>query len=227
MTNDHYYREGRFRVFEDVAYQNVAGWSDIIHVSIDPFLSAEEATDGITATAAYSGMHNPNGLGHGKDSSEIIIGRAAAGVMNLAVVDSTDPEGKRLVLKETIQLQSTIDNPSYYADPYASSSGALDDASGYVVAGLARSIDLADNADWPKGSDPAMVWLVQPNRNLTTSKDNWTQKLIFQDDSRTLRSASAAVLIGIDPKENLGKKQAWLFVTGFFSKAIVATKIDL
>ncbi|MCJ1358095.1 MAG: hypothetical protein MMC33_008093 [Icmadophila ericetorum] len=227
VTNDHYYREGRLRFFEDVAYQKLAGWSDIVHVAIDPFLSAEVATDGITATIAHSGMHNPNGLGHGKNSSEIIIGRAAAGVMSLAKVDGSDPEGKRLNLTEKIQLQSTIDNPTYYTDPFASSLGALDDASGYVVAGMARAVDLAENADWPKGSDPAMVWLVQPNRNLTASKEKWTRKLIFQDDSKTLRSASAAILIGIDPKENLGQKHAWLFVTGFFSKAIVATKISL
>ena len=34
-------------------------------------------------------------------------------------------------------------------------------------------------------------------------------------------------MIGIDPKENGGEKQAWLFATGFGSMTVVAAKIDL
>jgi len=42
-----------------------------------------------------------------------------------------------------------------------------------------------------------------------------------------LRSASAAVVVGIDPGSNGGRKQGWLFVTGFVSEAMVAVKVDL
>jgi hypothetical protein len=82
--------------------------------------------------------------------------------------------------------------------------------------------------------DSVMVWLVQHARDSKGAeakgvdvKDTWTRKLIFQDDGKTIRSAATAVLVAVDPKENDGKKQAWLFVTGPVGKAVVASKIDL
>ena len=140
-----------------------------------------------------------------------------------ATVDPSDPSGKKLKLVGTNQLLSTLDNPSYYSDPY----GSNNDSSGYVLAGLGRAIDLKKNTPNPHGVDPVMVWFVQPNKNAEKDGKKWTTRLIFQDDGKTIRSASAAVLVGIDPKDNGGKKQAWLFVTGFLSHSMVATRIDL
>ena len=216
VTNDHHYREGFLRDFEDMGYESRAPWSDIVHISID--------TDGsVAATIAYSGTHNPNGLGHGANSSEILLISAAGGVLTHATVDPSDPSGIKLKLLETNQLQSTLDNPSYYSDPYASTN----DASGYVLAGLGRAIDMAKHTPDPHAVDPVMVWFVQPNKNAEKDGKKWNTRLIFQDNGTTIRTASAAVLVGIDPADNEGKKQAWLFVTGFLSHSMVATKVDL
>jgi hypothetical protein len=38
--------------------------------------------------------------------------------------------------------------------------------------------------------------------------------MLFLDDGSTLRSASTAALVAIDPRENGGRKEARLFVTG-------------
>jgi hypothetical protein len=51
--------------------------------------------------------------------------------------------------------------------------------------------------------------------------------LVFADDGEKMRTASAAVIVGIDPRKEGGKKKGWLFVTGFMSENMVATKIDL
>jgi hypothetical protein len=63
----------------------------------------------------------------------------------------------QLKIHETIQLPCTLDNPSYFADPYVAKTGR--DASGYVLAGLAQAIA------FPNGLDPVMVVLVQPKVN--------------------------------------------------------------
>ena len=206
------------KLIEDVAYQNLAPWTDLIHLEISN-LNAKNATASITGTIAKKGIHNNNGLGRGKDDTEILIGRTCAGVLVLA---RPNPH-PYLEVVESIQLPCTIDNPSYFRDPYAKETGR--DASGYVLAGLARA------ATFPDGMDPVMVWLVQSDANdkheESVGGENRTQRLLFQDDGKTIRSASTAVLIAIDPKENEGKKQAWLFVTGPISQAVVASKVDL
>jgi hypothetical protein len=217
VTNDHYYRdEGLLRFIEDIGFQSVAGWTDTVHVTIHS-LQGHNASASVTASVALDKLHNNNGLGHGRDSNEILIGRAAAGALVLAkpIPDSTT-QTSRLEILETIQLDSTIDNPSYFRDPYAKSTGR--DASGFIIAGLPRAIN------WPAkdGKDPVYVWHVSP-----LPGGGWEKKLIFVDDSSTIRSASTAVLVAIDPKKNAGKKQGWLFVTGPVSKNAIATRIDL
>lgn len=203
----------------------MAPWSDIVHITVGSLAQQRGGDEvGVAAKVAYSGMHNPNGIGHGANSSEILIVRAAAGIFVRAMVDPADKGGKKLKILEEIQLPSSLDNPTYYSDPYASAPGAADDASGYVLAGLGRALDLSSTHLKADGLDPVMVWMVRPSRE---EGKKWDMKLIFQDDSKTIRSASAAVVVGIDPKENGGRKQGWLFVTGFFSKAMVATKINL
>ncbi|MCJ1478612.1 hypothetical protein MMC13_007293 [Lambiella insularis] len=226
LTNDHHYRSGPLRSIEEIAGQPLGAWSDIIHISLSS-LSATDPSASLTATTAYSPLHNPNGLGHGANASDILIVRAGAGVLVHASVAASDPHGIKLQLLESTQLGSTLDNPSYYADPYASAPGAPDDASGYVLAGLAQAHSLAGDETTPGALDPVMVWLVQPNRGRNGGNEKWYKRLVFQDDGRKIRTASAAVLTGIDPRENGGRKQAWLWVTGFLSEGMVATRIDI
>ena len=182
-------------------------WADVVHLEISD-LNAKDAAEGIKATVATPPMQNPNGLGHGRDENEVLICRAAAGIMEIAQRGLTST----LTLMETVQLPITVDNPSYFHDPYAQETGY--DASGYVIAGLARAHEM------PSDQDPVAVYLV-------SASGDRTQKLLFQDDGKLVNTASAAVLVAIDPKENGGKKQAWLFVTGFLSEGMASSRVDL
>jgi hypothetical protein len=225
VTNDHFHRDGPSRFVEDVAYGSIGQQTDLIllhltHPISDTPKGGEASNDavGVVGTVANKGIHNNNGLGYGRTSSEIMICRTAIGQLLLTEVDKTQPP--KLNINETIQLPCTLDNPSYFSDPYAAKTGR--DASGFVLAGLARAIT------FPDGLDPVMVWLVQPNTSGgSSSKSKWTQKLIFQDDGHVCRTASTAVLVAIDPDENSGKKQARLFVTGPLSKGVVVSKINI
>lgn len=120
-----------------------------------------------------------------------------------------------LEITESIQVQSTIDNPSYFHDPYAKETDG--DASGYVLAGLARA------SAFPSKQDPVVVWLVQPSPDGGFGK----KKKIFQDDGKKISTASTAVIVAVDPAKNGGRKQGWLFVTGPISLNAVVAKIDL
>ncbi|KAK4694931.1 hypothetical protein P7C71_g2726, partial [Lecanoromycetidae sp. Uapishka_2] len=200
------------RFLEDVGF-SLTPWSDIIYIELAD-LTVKDASQGVTATVAKSTIQNPNGFGHGKDDGEILIGRAAAGVMELA---KSEPS-HNLTLIDSIQFPNTIDNPSYFQDPYVKETGR--DASGYVIAGLARAID------FPSPEDPVVVWLVQLG-GAATSSGTWIRRKLFEDDGKTLSTASTAVLVAIDPKENAGKKQAWLFVTGPMSSGVGVSRVDL
>lgn len=206
FTNDHYYREGHLRTIEDG--MTTSRWSNVIHLEISD-LYAKDASQGIKATVVKDAIQNPNGLGHGKDESEILVNRAAAGIMEIA---HRDESSSHLSFTESIQLPMTVDNPTYFHDPYAQETGY--DASGYVNAGLARALK------FPSHQDPVMVYLV------SASSDR-TQKLLFQDDGRMVSTASTAILIAIDPKKNGGRKQAWLFVAGPMSNAVASLRVDL
>ena len=182
-------------------------WSDVIHLEISD-LNAKDATQGIKATVAKDAMQNPNGLGHGRDASEILICRAAAGVMHIAQQGET----AALTLVETIQLPHCVDNPTYFRDPYAEETGR--DASGYVIAGLAHAYT------FPSRQDPVSVSLV-------SASGDRRQKLLFQDNGKMVSTASTAVLVAIDPKGNGGQKQAWLFVAGPIALSVAFLKVDL
>ncbi|MCJ1405775.1 hypothetical protein MMC11_009005 [Xylographa trunciseda] len=218
ITNDHFYREGLLRNVEDIAGPYLGAWSDIVHVSVDSLTNQDDPAAAVTATVAYAGINNPNGLGHGRNDSDILIVRAAPGVLIHAAVDPADPAGTKLKLLRSTQLPCTLDNPSYYADPHASAPGAPDDASGYLLPGLPVAHTLGPHEADPNAIDPVSVWYV---RGAAGEK-----RLLFQDDGRVLRSASAAVLVGIEPGQG-GRKQAWLWVTGFFAEGMVATMVDL
>lgn len=228
VTNDHYHREGPLRLLEEVSYGAVGQSTDLIHLHLTNPLSAArengkpDDTDGVTGTVANIIDMN-NGLGHGRTPDEIMVVRATIGQLLLAHAD--EDNSPKLTIDEVIQLPSTLDNPSYFSDPYAEETGR--DASGYVLAGLARAVT------FPLASEviPVMVWLVQSIRNVGSesgdSSGKWRTKLIFQDDGRVVRTASTAVLVAIDPRANDGKKQAHLFVTGPLAQGVVVTKIDI
>ncbi|KAI5248727.1 serum paraoxonase/arylesterase family protein [Aureobasidium subglaciale] len=221
VTNDHFYREGLMRELEGVA---PVKWSNTQLVSITD-LYATSPSEGLEVQTALTGIKNNNGLGHVHESEEVTVVSAERGILYRAFPHA---ENKTLEVRESIHLDSTLDNPTWYHDPWATDS---DDRSGYILAGLARGLDLASNTKNPNAKDPVYVWLVQPDPSHTLSKGqqegNWQKKLVFQDDGGKVRTASAAVVIGIDPELEGGKKRGWLFVTGFMSENMVATKIDL
>ncbi|KAH8651120.1 hypothetical protein BX600DRAFT_516714 [Xylariales sp. PMI_506] len=234
VTNDHAHRHGLHRLLEDLSYGSFGQQTDLIHLTVteanfSPSTGEEyhpvDDSVGIDATVANAGIHSNNGLAYGRDQAEILVTRTTIG--QLLLTKRSPDHNPRLEIINTIQLPCILDNPSYFSDPYAAQTGR--DASGYVLAGLARAIT------FPNGLDPVMVWLVQPKNaagasslsSSSSADDKWTQRLIFQDDGHVIRTASTAVLVAIDPAQNGGQKQAQLFVTGPLSKGVVRTVIDL
>ena len=226
VTNDHYYREGYLRMAEDVLEHHTAAWTDLMHIQIEK-MHAKGAEDGITVTQALKRMHNNNGLGHGPptDPAEVLIVDASGGMLHRARRDLSSNASPTLNLVDQFQLPSTLDNPSYYVDEYATKDS---NASGYVLPGLGRAAALADDFVDPSKPLPVMVWHLSQIGDVTNATTGgWEPKLIFQDDGYKVRGSSGAVIVGIDPKTNNGKKQGWLFVTGFLTSSMVAAKIDL
>lgn len=228
VTNDHRHREGLLRTYETLMPALLAGWSDIQRVKVD-LEDNGDAASGVTSETAMTGLHNNNGLGRGHAADEVLIVDAAGGNMHVAKV-VPDTASKSIKLERDpvrdIHLNSTIDNPSYFRDVYRSDSikvdGSIDDASGYVLAGLTRGIDLEKHAHDPTSKDPVIVWHIQPRQ-----EGGYKRKVLYQDDGSTISSASAAVMTPIQAKSSSGRKQAWLWVTGFWSENMVAVKVEL
>ncbi|KAG6002147.1 hypothetical protein E4U43_001162 [Claviceps pusilla] len=232
VTNDHYYREGLLRQVEVLFYG--AKWSNVIYVEFQDLADGSFRDDdyGVRASVVIEGLHNNNGLGHGPTPSDILIGSAASGRIRLGEILSpsskpgSDGTPPTIILKETIEFDSVVDNPSWFRDPYAQSGRNL---SGMVVAGLTRAVDLFTVKD-PQGPDGVMVWMAKPSSGGETQgngKPRWDKKLLFEDDSSRIRTASAAVLVAIDPAKEHGERKAWLFVTGFMSTNVIAVKLSL
>ena len=246
VTNDHFHREGGMRALEDIGHHDFGAWSDIKHVFISHLNSKTDPASGFTIHTAASDLQNPNGLGHGRTYEEVLMARAASGMLHTMEQvrpsknkksattdehDSWDPQTARhLNTTSTIQCPSTIDNPFYFHDPYAKEMGR--DASGLVMAGLAFA------AAWPQKINPSVVWLIQPPPSSSSSGSSsssttslpistWQSKLIFSDDGHKMNSASTGILVAIPPSGNGGKKQAYLFVAGPVCEGVIRTKIDL
>jgi hypothetical protein len=79
VTNDHYYREGPLKLFEDTAYGTLAPRTDLVYVEVADLHGSGD--NRVNVTVAAKGIHNNNGFGHGRDGDEILIGRVAAGVL--------------------------------------------------------------------------------------------------------------------------------------------------
>ena len=228
VTNDHFAREGFQRTLEDWGHENWGALSDLIHVAISPTaVESEDPSAGITATIAMDELQNPNGLGHGRHAGEIVLVRAASGI--LSILGPGEKGGGKLEVKDQVQLPSSLDNPVYFHDPYAVETGR--DASGYVLAGLAHSMSFPHPA-----KNPIVVWLLQPPGSGEREEvevmrgkplGEWTQKSIFEDDGARVNTASTAVLVAIPPGKNRGRKQAWLLVSGPVAVGVYKTKVDL
>lgn len=237
VTNDHGYRDGVRRAIEDIV--PLAKWSSTIHVRLDK-LQAVDAEAAIDASVALTGLFNNNGFGHGKTADDMLLTSAAGGMLYLAQ-PVRDQDGNTISVKEEIPLDSDIDNPSYFTDVYRTSD--VDDASGFVLAGLRRPIDMATHLSDPTAKDGVMVWYMRPNMTATrhsegegeheqnddeksSNNGRYETRLLFEDDGTHIRTAATAVLVPIPSQPEQGKK-AWLFVTGFYSESMIAVKVDL
>jgi hypothetical protein len=214
VTNDHRHRHhGLLRTFEDAYFGTK--WTETVHIQLDSLAAADSAA-GVTATIALSEMHNNNGLGHGRTEHEILISSCTSGVLNIGQVPA-DGKGN-ITLVDSVEIEHIVDNPSYFADPYATPG---DDRSGFLEAGLGHALDLSKTQRKKTAKDPVMVSFIKP-----TADGGWDTRVILEDDGTTIRSSSAAVLVALRPEQ--GKpRQAWLFVTGFLSKSMIALKVDL
>lgn len=220
VSNDHYYFEGRMRMVEDMFPG--AAWSNVIHATVSS--GGDGGGDGSTtmtteAVVALDKMRNPNGMAHGRTEHEIVVASAVGGFFHIGTVRE---DSSAIVVNETIDFDSTIDNPAWFTDKYADE--ATGDASGFVVAGLLRAIDLSKVGHDPLGKEGAIVWYATPSKD---GSGSWDKKLLWQDDGSNVRNAATAVLVGIDPAKEDGAKRAWLFVSGFSSGNAVAVKVDL
>jgi hypothetical protein len=220
VTNDHFYREGHMRAVEDLGSKFTSGWTNIIFADVDPNKGREGNTwAGVKAKIAHHGLHNNNGLGHTKTEGLIMICDAAGGITYFARKQDDDT----LKVFEEVKFETSIDNPSWFQDPYPEHGR---DASGIVNAGLLQAHTLGNHIV-DGGPIPPVVFLASGGAGRPVGEKQWNTSILYADDSTHLRSASAAILIAIDPKENDDKKQAWLFASGFAARGVIAVKVDL
>jgi hypothetical protein len=81
----------------------------------------------------------------------------------------------------------------------------------------------------PDALDAVQVWYAKPGSG-SEAEEAWEKRLLFEDDGRRIRSASAAVLVPVEKPEKDeedGVKKAWLFVTGFLSESMIAVQVEL
>ncbi|KAK3995568.1 hypothetical protein QBC44DRAFT_19390 [Cladorrhinum sp. PSN332] len=217
LTNDHFHRDGLSRILEDVWFG--AKWTDLVHIQLES-LSSEDPSSGVTGSIALDKIHNNNGLARGRSEREILIAQAASGTLHIAELPESTTAGNNITIKHTFdEFDSVIDNPSYFSDPFAKS--VADDRSGFVLPGVSQGIKLAETCRDPEGKDPVIVGFVKFDGK------SWEARVLFEDDGSRIRSGSAAVLVAVDPAEEKGAREAWLFVTGFVSQNVIAVKVHL
>lgn len=186
----------------------------MVHVSLSS-LSSLDPTSGVEAKIAQRGIHNNNGMGRGPNG-EVLITSAASGQLHLADIHPSDA---RLDVKASVRVDSAVDNPSYFSDPYAAAT-ADGDRSAYVVPGLARAVQFLNPSE--DGKMATVVWMARRN-----GEGEWEKNCVFLDDGSRISGGSAAVVVAIDPAKEGGKRRGWLWITGFASTSVVAVKIDL
>ncbi|KAM0248118.1 hypothetical protein ACHAQJ_009588 [Trichoderma viride] len=229
VTNDHYYTDGFKRAIEDVF--PIAAWTNVIHVQLQEARPVDDDdSTGVHASIALDKLHNLNGLGHGRAEDEIFAVTCASGVVHVGQIRGDKNAEKIINSNEVIEFGSPVDNPTYFRDPYANKTF---DASGLVSSGPTRGIDFFKNKGMEDVLDPIMVWKASPRSSkekeegAAKGEQNWDVDLIFQDDGHRIRTTSASVLVAIDPKEEQGRRRAWLFLSSYHAYNAIAVKIDL
>lgn len=225
VTNDHRYRAGFLRTLEDLISHPLGPKSDVVRVTFPiPIEHGSQARNaqhagledglegGVVARIVGSGLHNPNGLGHGPDG-EILLVDAAGGVLCFgSLTSSDDPNPAVLILNRSVSFPSTIDNPSPYTSLHNPSK------KGILNAGLTAAHTLSTSARDPSGNDPSIIYYLP--------SDSSVPRVLFKDEGgRLLRSASAAVCLDLEKEEEEGG--TWCFGTGFISEGIVGMRVVL
>ncbi|KAL7923340.1 hypothetical protein ACQKWADRAFT_290627 [Trichoderma austrokoningii] len=228
VTNDHYFRTGLPRIIEDVL--PLIARTSAVHVQLQDLKPVKSDNSGVHASVALDKLHNLNGLGHGRTEDEVFVTGCNTGLVHVGKIrDSKDTE-KIITVSQTIKFGLPVDNPSFFKDPYANKTF---DASGVVGSGPTRAVDWFKNKVLESVLDPSMVWMASPRSSgqkgegAAKGEEDWDLKVIFQDDGQRVRTASASVLLAIDPKEEQGRRRAWLFVSSYQSYNVIAVKIDI
>lgn len=237
VTNDHYYRDGHMRGLEEIGGQDTTGWTNIIHLNADLDAKTtrsledvnrwnrieaaiEAGSQGVEAKVALMGLHNNNGLGHHPDPEKIIINDASGGKIYIGTLVRDGSNTLKIRVDDKTSVHHTIDNPTYFMDPYADPTMGAN-KSGILIPGLVNGLYFTADPIGRKGA--SIVSFLTP-----LGEKGWNDRILFRDDGELIKSASAAVLVPIDPsKSDAGKRQAWLFVTGFYSAGILAVKVTL
>ncbi|KAH8130860.1 hypothetical protein FP744_10004276 [Trichoderma asperellum] len=228
VTNDHYFRTGFLRALEDIT--TLITRTNTVHVQIQDLKPVEDDDSGVHASVALDKLHNLNGIGHGRTEDEVFVTGCGSGLMHVGKILEGKEAEKFINVSKTIEFGIPIDNPTYFKDPYANKTF---DASGVVASGPTRAVDWMKNKAMESVIDPSMVWMASPRfsgqkgEGAAKGEEDWDVKVIFQDDGQRVRTASASVLLAIDPKEEQGRRRAWLFVSSYHSYNVIAAKIDL
>ncbi|KAH9909262.1 hypothetical protein F4778DRAFT_716016 [Xylariomycetidae sp. FL2044] len=217
VTNDHCAQEGVMRILEEVFHEFVS-WTNLVHVRFD-----EQGN--VDATISTDSIATNNGLGWGPNQ-QVLISDAFGGKIYFA--SQPDQVNRTVAISHHAQLESIVDNPSYFADPWAGLNGR--DYSGYVLAGVARPLEFLAGYKDPTGKAPlsSMVWFLPSiaGRDKALAREKLA-KLVFSDKGEDdFRGSTTALIVPIDPSSNAGKREGWLFVTGLITPAILATRID-
>ncbi|KAK8039329.1 hypothetical protein PG993_007740 [Apiospora rasikravindrae] len=242
VTNDHRYQHGRWRQIEDV-YPG-ARWTDTVHVKLNSLEvgSKDSASSGIHATVALSGMWNNNGLGYARTTGELLVTSAMGATLYVGKHEHVEVAGgaspsPRINITDSIEFDSLVDNPSFFydeADP--ASNGVVLAGVGDIFSIPRHHNDTGGTTTREAGGVPprndARVWFAQPRFDLVLQKRVWEKTLLFQDDGSRIRTASTAVLVTVGPpssslKAEGGKRQGWLYVTGFWAENMIAVKVDI
>lgn len=216
ITNDHFYRDGILRQIEDAI--PAAGWSDTIYVQLST-MDTNNSEDGVSASIAFTGLHNNNGLAHGPRISsreeEVLVTGAVSGVFHRLAVNSG--EHYRLKLIESIPMPSNLDNPSYMFDPYGTTEK---DISGYILPGLTKGFVFQGTHRERGALHPGAIWYIPKS-----TEGKWEIRLLYEDDGSKISSTTSAVAVPSEPEG--GNRSAWLFVTGVMADNVIAVRVEL
>ena len=204
VTNDHVHKFGGYRVLEDLFDIAWNSNSNVIKVSDDQI------------EIAMGGLHNPNGIGSGHDG-RIALVDCSGGALQIVKPDTYQ-------IQDRIQFNTMLDNPTYFTDPYANASKAGgQDYSGYILAGLTRTIEFEHDVKNHSSRVPGLVWSLRKDEH-----GNWVKKVLMEDDGEWMTTLTTGVIVPIDPStETSENRLGWLVVTGFMANGVGVMKVEL